>query len=150
MNFESDVLTVSENDNYITVIEASSGWDPQVLQAFDLLVSDIPSHYGYIAFNSDGAYYLASGTQYSVQGSNVYFGPDCKIAIYSLIDDQISFTVQDIPNFNFTVESGSLVYTNLISGYPDFKSDNVSVPLFLGFGLIVTCLWAVLGRVSRR
>lgn len=147
---ENDVLTVSENDNYITVVESSSGWDPQVLQAFDLLVSDIPSHYGYIAFNSEGAYYLASGTQYSVQGSTVYFGSDCKVAIYSVVDDQISFNVQDIPNFSFTVDSGSLVYTNLISGFPDFKSDNISVPLFLGFCLVVTCLWTVLGRSSRR
>lgn len=147
---ENDILTVSDNDNPITVIESSYGWDSQVLQAFDLLVSDIPSHYGYIAFNSDDAYYLASGTQYSVQGSTVYFGNDCRVAIFSSVDSQPNFVVQDIPNFSFTVDNGSLVYTNLISGYPDFKADNISVPLVLGFGLVVTCLWAVLGRVSRR
>lgn len=141
--------SVSYND-YIVSYNDSPGWNDQVLDAMDLVVADFPSHYGYVAFESSGSYYLIYGSKYSVSDGHIYFGEDCKASLYQVEGKLISLSGSDLGGFDFVLSPGTLVYTNLVAGYPDFKADNLNVPLFLGFCLVVTCLWTVLGRSSRR
>lgn len=139
-----------ESVSYNNLVLPYSGWNDQILSGFTMIVSDLPSHYGYIAFEDSGTYYLFSGSQYSYQDNHLYFGSDCKVAIASVLVDSIDFQSMDYPDFNYTLDSGTLVYSNLIPGYPDLKADHISTPLLLGFCLVITSFWAILNRSSRR
>lgn len=150
-----DDITISENTEQISVSDNTievpySGWNEQILDGFDHIVSDLPSNYGYLVFEDSGSYYLFSGSQYSVQENHIYFGSDCKVAVASLNQDHVTFTPFSSPDFDYEVESGTLVYTNLLPDYPDLKADNLNIPLFLSFVMVTSSFWFIINRGSRR
>lgn len=152
-DFESEDLTVSENDFLLSSLMLSSGSDfnGYSLDTFDRIVSGIPSYYGYYGIINESDAYLYYGSESSINGSTVSFGLDCKeVHIYVDESDIFQFETFSAPGSSFILGTSSICYTNLISGYPTLGDSELSLSAIAAVGLIASALVIVFNRSSRR
>ena len=128
---EESVALLAENSSSVTGSLNSS-----VLDLMDRMVDSYPSYYKYAGFrtSSDDAYnatlYLAKKA--SVNGSTITFSDDCVAVDFNRYyngynSSYIYYTVTPSPNASVNVSGNSIVYTNVLEGYPSL-GDKAKLP----------------------
>ena len=117
------VELLSENSSTVTGTVNST-----VLDMCDRIIDDYPSHYRYAAFriDSDDSYrttlYISKNATY--ENGTIYFSEDCiAVNFYRTTTNTgysgyIYYNVSDAPNASVYIGNDSIVYTNVIDGYP--------------------------------
>lgn len=117
------VELLSENSSTVT-----GTINTTILDMCDRIIDDYPSHYKYAAFriDSDDSYrtilYIAKKA--TLDGDTITFSDDCiavnfyRTTISTGYNGYIYYNVTDSPNATVTIGSNSIVYTNVIEGYP--------------------------------
>lgn len=119
---EESVMLLSENSSTVTGSLNSS-----VLDLMDRMTDSYPSYYKYAGFRTslDDAYsatlYIAKKA--TVNGSTITFSEDCVSIDFSRYYNNyntsyIYYTVTPSPNASVNVNGNSIVYTNVLDGYP--------------------------------
>lgn len=116
------VELLSENSSSVTGTVNST-----VLTLMDRMVDSYPDFYEYAGFrtNEDDSYastlYIAKKA--TSDGNTITFSEDCKAVYFyrtttSTYNGYLYYTVADAPNATLDVTSNSIVYTNVLEGYP--------------------------------
>lgn len=125
-----------------------------VLDMCDRIIDDYPAHYKYAAFriDSDDSYrttlYIAKKATYA--GGTVTFSEDCiAVNFYRTTTSggysgYIYYNVSDAPSASVYIGNDSIVYTNVIDGYPALGNKTPVSNDWLYIILIVMILVAVI------
>lgn len=144
---EESVSLLAENSSSVTGSLNSS-----VLDLMDRMVDSYPSYYKYAGFrtNADDAYtatlYLAKKA--SVSGSTITFSEDCVAVDFrryynNYNNSYIYYTVIPSPNASVNVNGNSIVYTNVLKGYPSlgdkakFPQEYVWIAVFVVLAVVI-------------
>lgn len=145
------VELLSENSSTVT-----GTINTTILDMCDRIIDDYPSHYKYAAFriDSDDSYrtilYIAKKAK--LDGDTITFSDDCiavnyyRTTISSGYSGYIYYNVTDSPNATVTIGSNSIVYTNVIEGYPVLGNKTPVSYDWLYIVLLVIILIVVLMR----
>lgn len=127
-----------------------------ILDMCDRIVDDYPSHYKYAAFrtDTDDSYrtilYIAKKATYD--NGSITFSDDCiavnfyRTTTTSGYSGYIYYDVSKSPNATVTVGSKSIVYTNVIDGYPTIGNKTPVSHDWLFVILLIVILIIVLVR----
>ena len=121
-----------------------------VLGSFDRIVSNLPSYYGYLAFQSgEGVYSLYESSQYSGSGSVVTFGDDCKVAVFDSSSGADTFLVTSAADAQIDTSQLTFMYTNLFQGFPSLGSESLDYGFLTGLVFVGCGFLAVVLRNKR-
>lgn len=144
------VELLAENSSTVTGTLNTS-----VLELMDRIVDSYPSFYKYAGFrtSSDDTYtstlYVAKKAV--VNGNTITFSSDCvAVSFYrttsSSYSSYIYYTVTDSPGASVTVDSQSIVYTNVLDGYPSLGNKSALPDDFIWIGVFVVVVLVIFLR----
>lgn len=153
MLLEEQVELLSENSSSVTGSLNSS-----VLNLMDRMVDDYPSYYKYAGFrtSSDDTYtstlYIAKKA--TVSGDTITFSDDCvAIDFYRTSDSNYSnylyYTVSDAPGASVTISNRSIIYTNVLDGYPSLGTKAVMPEEYIWIGVFALLVLAIFLRRNK-
>ncbi len=150
---EDSVALLAENSSSVT-----GAINNTILDLMDRMIDDYPSYYRYAGFRTseDDTYqstlYIAKKA--TVNGNTITFSEDC-ISItfdryyYTDRSSYIYYTVKDAPNASVSLENRSIVYTNVLDGYPSLGDKSRINEEYLWIGLFALIIIIIFTRRNR-
>lgn len=150
---EDSVALLAENSSTVT-----GAINNTILDLMDRMIDDYPGYYSYAGFRTaeDDSYQstLYVAKKAAADGNAITFSEDC-ISItfdryyYTDRSSYIYYTVQDAPNASVSLQNRSIVYTNVLDGYPSLGTKARINEEFVWLGIFVLVVVIVFVRRNR-